>query len=248
LVPVTPGTNYTLTIPAAATAPTNTLNNVRIDGGNVTFTGNSGVAVTAVGGQGGQTKIEATTATATGLNGAGSTTGCVGDVGGIFAGGSGALTNGILGSGGAGGGGGGDTAAGGDGVGYGTGSGGAGGVNGGGAGGIGRGAANNGQDGTAPGGGGGGAKAQGTGSFAGGAGGVGQIILTYVQLAAVQPPTLGHSLSGGNVVLSWSGSGFKVQVRTNLTSGTWSDVPGGTNSPVNITPTLPAAYYRLTQQ
>jgi len=39
-----------------------------------------------------------------------------------------------------------------------------------------------------------------------------------------------------------------VQVRTNLTSGTWSDVPGGTVSPVNIAPTLPAAYYRLTQQ
>jgi len=64
----------------------------------------------------------------------------------------------------------------------------------------------------------------------------------------VEPPFINMEMIGGNLSFSWSGSGFKLQVRTNLTSGTWLDVPGGTNSPVNIAPTLPSAYYRLTQQ
>jgi hypothetical protein len=113
----------------------------------------------------------------------------------------------------------------------------------------------NGGDGNGPGGGGGGAR---TGRYivttdpewrrSGGTGGVGQIILSYVQIPAVEPPVLDYKRIGASLELSWSSSGFKAQVCTNLSSGTWLDVPDGAASPVNILPTQPSAFYRLTGQ
>ena len=54
-IPVTPGTPYTVTIPAAAVAPASGFTNTEqsASGANVTFTGDAGVSVTANGGTGG---------------------------------------------------------------------------------------------------------------------------------------------------------------------------------------------------
>ena len=53
-IPVTPGTPYTVTIPAAAVAPASGFTNTEqsASGANVTFTGDAGVSVTANGGTG----------------------------------------------------------------------------------------------------------------------------------------------------------------------------------------------------
>jgi fibronectin-binding autotransporter adhesin len=96
-VPVTPGTPYTITIPAAATNSTLVVD-TRVNGANVTFTGDDdGVGpvddhiCTAVGGEGGESAVS-TNAGNVGLPGTGSTVGCVGDV--FFAGGNGGTVGG----------------------------------------------------------------------------------------------------------------------------------------------------------
>jgi hypothetical protein len=246
-VPVTPGSNYLIIIPAAATAPVGGASDLqRFNGSSVFFTGDSGALVAAAGGEGGQSRISAVDGNASGLGGAGGATDdCVGDVGGVFAGGMGG--NAASSPSGGGGGGAGDASAGGSGV-DGATTAGVGGVSGGGNGGAGRTGAGNGNPGLLAGGGGAGGKAQNAGSSKdGGLGGLGQIVLTYLQVP-VERPVLGHNLSGGNLVLTWSGGGFKAQICTNMSSGTWTDVPGGNVSPVNILPSLPAAFYRLTAQ
>ena len=191
-VPVTPGFSYTITIPPAAVSGSGgqTGNGQFVNGGAVTFTGDS-VTVTAAGGGGGRNIVVTTNATSRGVGGpAGTTAASVGDVGGVFAGGAGAAgTLGALNSqdnsSGAGGGGAGNAAAGGNAL-AGTGTGstpGAGGVAGGGAGGTGRIGANTntgvGGNGATPGGGGGGGKNVGNTTQLGGTGGLGQITLTY---------------------------------------------------------------------
>ncbi len=63
VVPVTPGIEYTVTIPAGVLAPAANSGFVtgdRVNGANVTFTGDSGVSVTANGGQGGECGVDAT--------------------------------------------------------------------------------------------------------------------------------------------------------------------------------------------
>ncbi|MGN6644585.1 MAG: hypothetical protein ACTHKU_16470, partial [Verrucomicrobiota bacterium] len=207
LVPVTPGNLYNITIPAAVSSPASTAHGVRNNGAAVSFTGDSGVTVTAAGGQGGTTvRITGSTATS-GSKGTGSTTGCVGDV--VFAGGSGGTWS--AGNGASGGGGPSDLAAGG-----------AGSVNAttAGAGAVGSDANHNGGDGglgkngggtafnaASPSGGGGGAKATSTPSqFAGGKGGLGQIILTYTvntPPAAVVVKT--NNADNLNLGSSWAG-------------------------------------------
>ncbi|WP_168441989.1 LamG domain-containing protein [Pontiella desulfatans] len=245
-VPVTPGNTYSLTIPAAATCSSGFTDGQRFNGSAVTFTGDGGETVTAAGGQGGACHI----GSANGPAGIGSTTGCVGDQ--FYKGGSG----GNYGSnnGGSGGGGPSDLADGGDGSTTETGGGGLGAIgsdpdHNGGNGANGRGAGNTGLPGNTPGGGGGGAKSQmQDGEYIGGSGGLGQIIITYLQLPAVESPVLEHSMSAGGMVFSWTGSGFKVQSRTNLMDGAWSDVPGGDVTLVNVIPTNGAAFYRLIEQ
>jgi autotransporter-associated beta strand protein len=69
-IPVTPGTPYTVTIPAIAPGLTTFTNGQTSDGASVTFTGDTGVSVTANGGQGGACVV--TTASAvSGVGGAG---------------------------------------------------------------------------------------------------------------------------------------------------------------------------------
>jgi len=241
-VPVTPGDSYAMTIPAAATAPAGTSDGARFDGATVSFSGDSGVSVTAAGGQGGECRVGSGNISGTG--GVGSTVGCDGDA--VFAGGNGAQ-NGDR-SGGGGGGGAGDTNPGGNANAVTAGSGG---VDGGGDGGGGRNGHSNGRPGQVPGGGGGGAKSQSGvdgAAKSGGTGGLGQIVITYTLPPTVESPVLEHSMDGGDMGFSWSEDGYKLQTRTNLLIGAWADYPGGSSSPVNVTPTNVAAFFRLIQK
>jgi autotransporter-associated beta strand protein len=215
-VPVTPGLSYTITIPDAAVsveAIDTTANTRGQSGGTVTFVGDLGVAVTAVGGQGGVSIWRNSNQTAGGGGGTGGSAGAsIGDV--VFSGGNGSAGNtGATNVSGSGGGGAGDTGAGGAGftstaspyVGA-----GAGGITGGGAGGVGRtgnpptsGNSNEGPGtpGATPGGGGGGAKNQGVSSWLGGTGGVGQIVLTYTGPEVVKA----NNANDLNLTTSWTG-------------------------------------------
>jgi hypothetical protein len=216
IVPVTPGNTYTITIPAAAVSvvAVDTTSNIRGQtGGTVTFVGDSGVAVTAVGGQGGVSIWRNSNQTAGGAGGAGGSAGAsVGDV--TFSGGNGSAGNtGATNVSGSGGGGAGDSTNGGAGftstaspyVGA-----GAGGITGGGAGGVGRtgnpptsGNTNEGlgTPGMTAGGGGGGAKNQGVSSWLGGTGGLGQIVLTYAGPEVVKA----NNADDLNLTTSWVG-------------------------------------------
>lgn len=64
----------------------------------------------------------------------------------------------------------------------------------------------------------------------------------------VAPPLLQVSKSGTNVVLIWSGTGFKLQYQTNMgTSWTDHTLPAGTNPPVNVPMSGNAKFFRLSQ-
>jgi fibronectin-binding autotransporter adhesin len=200
-VPVTPGLTYTITIPAAAVSGANgttTNGQGRVNGGTVTFVGDSAVTVTAAGGTGGANAYTTVNGTVGAAGGAGGTTGAsIGDV--TFAGGTGSGGNtGATNVSGSGGGGAGDAGNGGAGftstsspyVGAGVG-----GTLGGGAGGVGRTGnpptsgntnAGPGTPGASPGGGGGGGKNQGVNTRLGGTGGLGQIVINYT----TPPPSL----------------------------------------------------------
>lgn len=194
IVPVTPGRTYTVTIAPAAVAlnPAAATTGARVNGADISFTGDNGVTVLAKGGQGGQSVFNPA-ATRGGVGGIGSVTGSISDGPGyVFAGGSG---NYPLNKGGSGGGGAGDSEAGGDG--YledpddeeSISLPGDGGHEGGGDGGSGANNVGNGGNGSTPGGGGGGAR---TGRFTvssgadlqkvGGSGGLGQIRISYLVL------------------------------------------------------------------
>ncbi|MDF7823488.1 BNR repeat-containing protein [Pontiellaceae bacterium B12227] len=74
---------------------------------------------------------------------------------------------------------------------------------------------------------------------------VDNVAISRVAGSSVEPPVLEYSFSGGNMVFTWTGSGFRVQSRTNLTEGIWLDVPGGDVPPVNVAPTNSADFFRL---
>jgi len=199
-IPVTPGTPYTVTIPAAATCPASgfTLGQT-YDGAAVTFTGDSAVSVTANGGTGGACAIDNT-----GAGGAGGAAGVGFDV--VWKGGDGKAHS--TGNGGPGGGGASDLGAGNDAT-AGTSTQGAAKVgsdadHNGGRGASGKtGAGSGNTDNTAPGGGGGGGKVTTVTSAAGSAGKKGQIIITYSGATVVKTNNtddlnLGSSWVGGN--------------------------------------------------
>ncbi len=176
-VPVTPGLTYTVIIPPAATNPLPVINGATVDGADVSFTGDSSVTVTAVGGKGGFSAINTATTSVAGVGGLGGDSAlCVGDPESVFSGGNGATRP--INNGGAGGGGAGDANPGGNAE-PGSSNGGVGGFIGGGNGGNGRTGGGSGNPGASPGGGGAGAKSQTVDvGFAGGTGGIGQIRLS----------------------------------------------------------------------
>jgi hypothetical protein len=75
--------------------------------------------------------------------------------------------------------------------------------------------------------------------------------LTSVSSIPSEPPTLNYTHASGDLVFSWTGSGFKLQMQTNnsLTIGlstNWVDVPGGDTSGVSVpVTTSPTAFFRL---
>jgi len=70
----------------------------------------------------------------------------------------------------------------------------------------------------------------------------------YDSIEPVEPPMLGFGMSSGDMVFNWTGNVFKVQMCTNLTDGTWIDVPGGDTPPVTNSTTEPAAFFRLIEE
>ena len=169
-IPVTPGTPYTVTIPAAAASPASGFaTGDRVNGATVTFTGDGDVSVTANGGQGGACAVEI--AGSSSRLGTGGTAGSGLDA--AWAGGNGQSTT----AGGVGGSAASDLSNGSQGS-TATKIGSDADHNGGG-GGTGVTGTNNGGVGAAPGGGGGGGRTQTVGLKRGGSGGKGQIIITY---------------------------------------------------------------------
>lgn len=73
-------------------------------------------------------------------------------------------------------------------------------------------------------------------------------VTQVVVVDPVAPPVMEFSMSGEDMVFSWTAIGFKVQSRTNLTAGTWNDYPGNMESPVTINPTEDVEYFRLIEQ
>lgn len=197
VVPVTPGVEYTVTIPAAAVAPaadSGFVTGDRVNGANVTFTGDGGVTVTANGGQGGECGVDAT-----GAIGGGGAAGTH-DV--DYAGGNGGRSPGNAGGGGSGAsdlGAGNSTAT----TGAGAQKAGSDVDHNGGAGGSGKTGAGNGNAGTAqPGGGGGGAKASvANTAYRGAAGAKGMIIISYSGGAVVKA----NNADNLDLINSWMG-------------------------------------------
>jgi len=63
------------------------------------------------------------------------------------------------------------------------------------------------------------------------------------------PPTLYAGRNGNQLILSWSGSGWKVQQNTNLESASgWVDAFGGSTSPLPVNVGLGNLFFRLVQQ
>ena len=61
-------------------------------------------------------------------------------------------------------------------------------------------------------------------------------------------PSLLPVISGNNLTVSWAGSGYKLQQTSSLSSGAWTDVPGGNVSPVSVTIGTGNQFFRLISQ
>jgi len=94
--------------------------------------------------------------------------------------------------------------------------------------------------------------AGGTGSFSSITGDPG---VTYsfsngvLSVVNISSPTLSYTTLGGGVLqFNWTGA-YRLQWQTNSLGTNWVNYPGGGTSPVNVTnnPTIPAAFFRLSQ-
>jgi len=63
-----------------------------------------------------------------------------------------------------------------------------------------------------------------------------------------EPPMMQAELVDGAFSFSWSAGSFKLQYRTNLTEGAWTDYDGGGASPVTVAPTNTSSFFRLIEQ
>ena len=62
----------------------------------------------------------------------------------------------------------------------------------------------------------------------------------------VSIPTLSFAVSGNQMTLSWSGTGFKLQQNTSVNNpGGWTDVPSGATSPATVTIGAGNLFFRL---
>ena len=70
-----------------------------------------------------------------------------------------------------------------------------------------------------------------------------------LSVVSVSSPTLSYTTLGGGVLqFNWTGA-YHLQWQTNSLGTNWVNYPGGGTSPVNVTnnPTIPAAFFRLSQ-
>lgn len=67
-------------------------------------------------------------------------------------------------------------------------------------------------------------------------------------IAPAESPIMQVEDEGSSFSFSWAGSGFKVQVCTNLTAGLWSDCENGDVSPLTVSPTNSSAFFRLIER
>jgi hypothetical protein len=74
------------------------------------------------------------------------------------------------------------------------------------------------------------------------------IQIATVPGSTIVPVPLGVARTPGGIQISWTGSGLKLQSKATLAPGTWSDVPGGSASPVTVPVTGTASFYRLVAQ
>ena len=73
-------------------------------------------------------------------------------------------------------------------------------------------------------------------------------VMAHYQAAAIPVigPMLNYALAGNELILSWSGPGFKLQENRDLSnSAGWVDVPTGDTSPVSVTIGPGARFFRL---
>jgi hypothetical protein len=70
-------------------------------------------------------------------------------------------------------------------------------------------------------------------------------VYSVPSLAPVQLGPLSIASNNGQVSISWQGAGT-LQSAAEL-GGTWTDVPNGGTSPVQVAPTAPHQFYRLRQ-
>jgi hypothetical protein len=70
----------------------------------------------------------------------------------------------------------------------------------------------------------------------------------FVEVEQVQQPTITITRSGDNVTISWSptAAGQKLQSRSDLTTGTWQDVPNATN-PYTTNASTGRMFFRIAQ-
>ena len=66
-------------------------------------------------------------------------------------------------------------------------------------------------------------------------------------VGAPPAPVLAISKSGSNLTISWTGAVacYKLQTRSSVATGSWSDVPGGTANPLIVPVAAGPAFYRL---
>jgi hypothetical protein len=73
-------------------------------------------------------------------------------------------------------------------------------------------------------------------------------ILEHYAAALAPLPTVSIGKSGNTATMSWGQTGFTLQETPSLNNANWVDVPGATNSPVNVPITNSSMFYRLRNQ
>ncbi|HVK59409.1 MAG TPA: hypothetical protein VM735_11560 [Candidatus Kapabacteria bacterium] len=71
------------------------------------------------------------------------------------------------------------------------------------------------------------------------------LLLYCLDCQDVTRPTMQVARSSGNITITWTGAGFRVQESSNL--ATWTDVQGATGSPVTLPTSGTHKFYRLIQ-
>jgi hypothetical protein len=66
-----------------------------------------------------------------------------------------------------------------------------------------------------------------------------------IDTTPTEQPEINTEITGGDMIISWTESGFRLQTRPNMAFGDWLDYPGGNTSPVSIPMTNDVEFLRL---